>query len=200
MGASAVDDGAVFAASLEQPQQFTLIFDRHYQSVYGYLSRRVGRAIADDLAAETFVRAFERRSAYDRSADRALPWLLGIAVNLLAHHRRSEARQLRALAAARVPDSGEPFADSAEGRADAAATRASLLRALEALDEYDREAILLYAWADLSYEEIATALGIPIGTVRSRLNRARRKMRASLEEDAAENVVRLPQVGEAEGA
>src|SRR5919106_5148803 len=80
------------------PELFTIIFDRHYRSVYGYLSRRVGRVIADDLAAETFIRAFERRSSYDPQAQRAFPWLLGIAVNLLAHHRRSEARQFRALA------------------------------------------------------------------------------------------------------
>jgi hypothetical protein len=92
------DDGAVFARSVAEPELFTIIFDRHYRSVYGYLSRRVGRANADDLAAETFARAFERRSSYAPAA--ALPWLLGIAVNLLAHHHRSEERQLRVLAAA----------------------------------------------------------------------------------------------------
>src|SRR5687768_11289639 len=92
-------DGAVFAHSLVEPQIFTIIFERHYRPVFGYLSRRVGQTLADDLAAETFTRAFERRSAYDQSAERALPWLLGIAVNLLAHHRRSAGRQLRALAA-----------------------------------------------------------------------------------------------------
>ena len=62
--------------------------------------------MADDLAAETFIRAFERRSAYEPTAERALPWLLGIALNLLAHHRRSEARQFRALAAAGGLESG----------------------------------------------------------------------------------------------
>jgi hypothetical protein len=81
------DDGAVFARSVAEPELFTIIFDRHYRAVYGYLSRRVGRAIADDLAAETFIRAFERRSAYDPTTVRALPWLLGIAVNLLAHRK-----------------------------------------------------------------------------------------------------------------
>ncbi len=192
MGGRELDDGAVFAGSLAQPQLFTVIFDRHYRSVYAYLSRRVGRAVADDLAAETFVRAFERRSAYDRSAGRALPWLLGIATNLLAHHRRSEARRLRALAALGTPEAEERFADRAEGRVDAAATRASLVRGLQELDDYDREALLLYAWADLRYEEVAAVLGIPVGTVRSRLNRARRKLRASLEAITAENVVRLP--------
>lgn len=199
MGGRELDDGAIFEGSLAQPQLFTVIFDRHYRSVYAYLSRRVGRTVADDLAAETFVRAFERRSAYDSSAKRALPWLLGIAINLLAHHRRSEARRLRALVALGGPEADERFVESAEGRIDAAAARASLVRALEALDDYDREALLLFAWADLSYEEIATALGIPVGTVRSRLNRARRKLRVSLEQDTAENVVHLPR-GEAGSA
>src|SRR5687767_1891739 len=132
-------DGAVFARSVSEPQLFTLIFDRHYRSVYGYLSRRAGRTIADDLAAETFTRAFERRSSYDRTFERALPWLLGIAINLLAHHRRSEARRLQALAAAR------PVADSTGGIEPPLEER--LVVGLEQLDDYDREALLLYAWA-----------------------------------------------------
>jgi RNA polymerase sigma factor (sigma-70 family) len=176
-------DGAVFARSVSEPQLFTVIFDRHYRSVYGYLSRRVGRTIADDLAAETFTRAFERRSSYDSAAERALPWLLGIAINLLAHHRRSEARRLRALAAAR------PVADAASGGIDATLAE-RLVLGLEQLDDYDREALLLYAWGELKYEEIAAVLAIPLGTVQSRLNRARRKLRQALEADG--NVVRLP--------
>jgi RNA polymerase sigma factor (sigma-70 family) len=185
-----VGDGAVFARSVAEPQLFTIIFDRYYRSVHGYLSRRVGSTVADDLAAETFTRAFERRARYDSGAARALPWLLGIAINLLAHHRRSEARQLRALAAAREPES-DTFADAASGRIDAGASRARLAAALEQLDEYDREALLLYAWAELKYEEVAEALGIPVGTVRSRLHRSRQKLRQALEEEWAENVIGL---------
>jgi RNA polymerase sigma-70 factor (ECF subfamily) len=182
-----LDDGAVFARSVTDPEVFTIIFDRHYRSVYGYLSRRVGRAIADDLAAETFIRAFERRSSYRREAERALPWLLGIAVNLLAHHRRSEARQFRALAAA----AGSPVAATGP---DGGASSERLVAGLEQLDDYDREALLLYAWAELKYAEIADVLGIPVGTVRSRLNRARRKLRQALE-PPAHNVVQLKREG-----
>jgi RNA polymerase sigma factor (sigma-70 family) len=174
-------DAAVLARSLAEPHAFTLIFDRYYRAIYGYLSRRVGPALADDLAAETFTRAFERRSSYDTSAERALPWLYGIATNLLAHHRRSEARQFRALAAAvqpDVPDSGTLDAGVAE----------RLVAGLEQLDDYDREALLLYAWAELKYEEIASVLEIPLGTVQSRLHRARGKLRGALE---ADDVVRL---------
>jgi RNA polymerase sigma factor (sigma-70 family) len=191
-------DGAVFARSVLEPQVFTIIFDRYYRSVYGYLSRRVGRTIADDLAAETFCRAFERRSSYDTTAERALPWLLGIAINLLAHHRRSEVRQLRALAAVREPES-ERFTDAATGRVDAASARASLAAALEQLDDYDREALLLYAWAELKYEEIAGVLGIPVGTVRSRLHRTRGKLRQTLEQTMDGSVVQLRREGAGNG-
>jgi RNA polymerase sigma factor (sigma-70 family) len=183
-------DGAVFARSVSEPQLFTLIFDRHYRAVYGYVSRRAGRTIADDIAAETFTRAFERRSSYDPTAERALPWLLGIAINLLAHHRRSEARRFRALAAA-APGTGT----ASGGIEPAVAER--LVVGLEQLDDYDREALLLYAWAELKYEEIATALAIPLGTVQSRLHRARRKLRAALEADG--DIVRLPRQAAGDG-
>jgi RNA polymerase sigma factor (sigma-70 family) len=193
-----LEDGAVFARSVAEPQVFTIVFDRYYRPVYRYLSRRVGTAIADDLAAETFTRAFERRSSYDTAVERALPWLLGIAINLLAHHRRSEARQLRALAAMREPDA-ERFTDAATGRIDAASARGRLVAALEQLDDYDREALLLYAWAELKYEEIAGVLGIPVGTVRSRLSRARRKLRQSLEQPLDGSVVPLRREGASSG-
>ena len=192
-------DGAVFAQSLAEPHAFEVIFDRYYRAVYGYLSRRVGRTVADDLAAETFTRAFERRSSYDTTAERALPWLLGIAINLLAHHRRSERRHLRALAAATEPESSERFADATNGRIDAASARERLVSALEQLDDYDREALLLYAWGELKYEEIAAVLGIPVGTVRSRLHRARKRLRDALEAESAENVVRLRKQGARNG-
>jgi RNA polymerase sigma factor (sigma-70 family) len=194
MGDDQLDDGAVFAHSVTDPEVFTIIFDRHYRTVYGYLARRVGRAVADDLAAETFVLAFERRAVYRPQAERALPWLLGIAVNLLAHHRRSEARQLRALAAAGSLEA-RPVAVP-EAAADATSPR--LVAGLEQLDDYDREALLLYAWAELRYEEIAQALGIPVGTVRSRLNRARRKLREALD-PASGNVVQLRHEGAGNG-
>lgn len=186
-------DAAVFERSVAEPQFFTVIFDRYYRPVYGYLSRRVGRTIADDLAAETFVRAFERRSSYDPRFERALPWLLGIAVNLLAHHHRSEARQFRALAASGSLEPPES-AEDAVGRVDANMTQ-RLVAGLEQLDDYDREALLLYAWGELKYHEIADVLGIPVGTVRSRLNRARRKLRQALESISTENVVQLRREG-----
>lgn len=188
-------DGAVFAHSFSEPQIFTIIFERYYRPVYGYLSRRVGPTLADDLAAETFTRAFERRTAYDTSVERALPWLFGIAVNLLSQHRRSEGRQLRALAAMGGSEFGEHSAEAGTHKLDAAASRQRLVLALQQLDDYDREALLLYAWGELTYAEIAGALAIPVGTVRSRLNRARRKLRQGLESRSDENVIELRRSG-----
>jgi RNA polymerase sigma-70 factor (ECF subfamily) len=191
MEARELPDGAVIERSLAEPELFTVVFDRYYRRVYGFLSRRVGRSVADDLAAETFVRAFERRASFDTSVERALPWLLGIAVNLLAHHRRSEARHIRALASSaseqRVAEEGGSVADRELNE--------RLVAGLERLDDYDREVLLLYAWGELRYEEIAAALSIPTGTVRSRLSRARRKLRQALEADATGNVVQLRKRG-----
>jgi RNA polymerase sigma-70 factor (ECF subfamily) len=197
MGGRELADATAFERSIAHPQVFTVIFDRYYGAVYGYLSRRVGRTVADDVAAETFIRAFERRAAYDPTAERALPWLIGIALNLLAHHRRSEARQLRALAASSHLESRESASGASE-TIDPETTQ-RLVAGLEQLDDYDREALLLFAWGELKYDEIAGVLGIPVGTVRSRLNRARRKLRQALETTPAENVVQLRQE-EAHGA
>lgn len=193
------NDGAVFAQSVSEPQVFTIIFDRYYRSVYRYLSRRAGRTVADDLAAETFTRAFERRSAFEPTTARALPWLLGIALNLLAHDRRSAGRQLRALAALEEPDPFERIEDAATRRADARTARETLVQAVEQLDDQDREALLLYAWGELTYPEIAAVVGIPVGTVRSRLNRARRKIRQELEPPGDGNVIQLPRTGAQSG-
>jgi RNA polymerase sigma-70 factor (ECF subfamily) len=192
-------DADVFARSVREPRAFTIIFDRYYRPVYGYLSRRVGRSVADDLAAETFARAFERRSTYLPTAERALPWLLGIALNLLAHHRRSAGRQLRALAALEEQDHSERIEEAASRRVDARAARQALVVAVERLDEQDREPLLLYAWGELTYAEVAEVLGIPIGTVRSRLNRARRSLREVLEPHADGNVIQLPRKGAQSG-
>jgi RNA polymerase sigma-70 factor (ECF subfamily) len=186
-----LSDAAVFERSVAQPDVFTVIFDRYYRPVYAYLSRRVGRTIADDLAAETFIRAFELRTKYNSAAERALPWLLGIALNLLAHHRRSEARHFRALAASSRLSTTDGGGEAGEGIDPDTTQR--LIVGLEQLDDYDREALLLYAWGELKYEEIAEVLGIPVGTVRSRLNRARRKVRQALETQPNENVVPLRQ-------
>ena len=145
-----------------------------------FLGRRVGAKVAEGLLGELFRIAFERRKPFDASRPSALPWLYGIGANLLLKHRRAEARRLRANA--RMAVAGE----AADRRASAAALDARLLfprvaNAIEALPDDEREALLLFAWEDLSYQSVAEALELPIGTVRSRLNRARARLRELLE-------------------
>ena len=179
-------DGAGIAASLGEPGAFGVIFDRHGSTLLRFLARRVDPAEAEDLLGEVFRIAFERRSAFEAGRDSARPWLYGIAANLVAKHYRSETRRLRAVAragAARVPD--EDPAERAVAAADAGARWARVADAIGVLPEAERQVLLLFAWEELSYEEIATALGVPVGTVRSRLSRARGRLTALTEEPAA---------------
>ena len=173
-------DAQVIAASRVEPRVFAAVFDRHYDAVHRYLARRVGSDLADDLAADTFTTAFDVRRRYDTAHPDALPWLFGIATNLLRHHRRGEARRLRAYARLdRLADADGGFG-GAEARVDAGRAGPAIADALTRLSAGDRDVLLLFAWADLRYEEIAVALRIPVGTVRSRLHRARRRVRELL--------------------
>jgi len=180
MDDAAESDARIIVASASNPKLFALIFERHYDAVFSYVGRRVGREIADELAAETFLVAFRARQRYDGTRPIARPWLLGIATNLLRHHQRTEVRRFRAYARLERPEPSAGDLEGADARLDAARARPHLLRALADLSREERDAVLLLAWADLSYEEIAHALGIPIGTVRSRLHRARVRMRERL--------------------
>jgi RNA polymerase sigma-70 factor (ECF subfamily) len=184
--AAGVSDAHVIERSVACPEEFSLIFDRHAAGVRGYLRRRIGSLAADDLLAETFLIAFERRTRYDATVAGARPWLLGIATNLLRRFARSEVRAYRALARTGVDRIVPPIEDQVADRVDAGATRRALAAALASLNRGDRDAILLYAWAELSYEQIAEALDIPVGTVRSRLHRARRKLQVALTDTASE--------------
>lgn len=170
-------DAQVIAASRSEPHVFATIFDRHYDAVHHYLARRVGTDLADDLAAEAFTEAFDVRARFDTARADARSWLFGIATNVLRHHHRSETRRLRAYARVdRRPDTHE--AEGAiEARLDAERAAPMIATALSHLSTDERDVLLLFAWADLRYEEIAVALQIPIGTVRSRLNRARGRLR-----------------------
>jgi RNA polymerase sigma-70 factor (ECF subfamily) len=170
-------DAQVIAASRVEPLVFAAVFDRHYDAVHRYLARRVGLDLADDLAAETFTTAFDVRRRYDTAHPDALPWLYGIATNILRHHRRGEARRLRAYARLNSPADVDDNLVGIEARLDAERAGPAIAQALMRLSAGERDVLLLFAWADLRYEEIAVALRIPIGTVRSRLNRARRRVR-----------------------
>jgi len=174
-------DATAIAASDHDPRQFGLIFDRHFANIHRYLHRRVGLDLADDLASETFVVAFRRRADFDAAQGSARPWLFGIATNLVRHHRRTERRKLGAYARTGVdPVAVDAAFDSADDRLQADVAKPILAKALAGLNRKDRDVLLLHAWAELTYPEIARALAIPTGTVRSRLNRARRRLREPL--------------------
>jgi RNA polymerase sigma-70 factor (ECF subfamily) len=182
---SSPSDAEVINRSLTQPDQFSLVFDRHAPALHRYCRRRVGPATAEDIVGETFLIAFERRDRYDRAQPHALPWLYGIATNLLRRHQRSEVRAYRALARTGVDPVCEGQAERVAERVDAGAYAERMAAALAKMHRRDRDVLLLFAWAELSYAEIAAALDIPVGTVRSRLNRAREKVRSALS-DATE--------------
>lgn len=167
-------DAELIARSFDDPRAFMPLVERHQRVLFGYLARRVGRDLAEDVTSETFTRAFALRHRFDMERDDARPWLFGIATNLLRNHARSEVRQLRAYTRHGVDDRTHADEAASHSRVDASAQSPELASALAALKPGDREALLMYAWNDMSYEEIAEALGIPVGTVRSRLNRARR--------------------------
>ncbi|MDA0174612.1 sigma-70 family RNA polymerase sigma factor [Solirubrobacter taibaiensis] len=166
-------DAAVDAADLAgPPQRFHAVVDRHFDAVAAFLARRVGPDTAQDLAQEVFVTAFRKRAKFDPTYGSARPWLFGIANKAIASHRREERRQLELLQrAVALP---EPPATPADG------LDPHLYTGLTALNRRDRDALLLHAWGELSYEEIAHALNVPLGTVRSRIHRARRQLTAHL--------------------
>ena len=174
-------DAEVIAASCRKPERFAELFDRHAPHLYRYCARRAGPQDADDLVAETFLAAFGQRSGYDQAYPDARPWLYGIATNLLGTYQRQEIRQFRLLQAA-APRAVAAFDDSERVVATVAAqsARPRLAAALAGLSQPDRDVLLLIAWEDLSYHEVARALEIPVGTVRSRLHRARSQLRPIL--------------------
>ena len=171
-------DAELITASLHEPSAFGALFDRHAGPVHRYLDRRIGRDRADDLLGDVFRIAFERRAGYRVEHTSARPWLFGIGSNLVLKEHRHETRRLRALARL-APPAGTPDSDLArvEETLDAAADAASVIEGLVRLDPRDRTVVVLVAWERFTYDEVARALDIPVGTVRSRLNRARRILR-----------------------
>lgn len=179
---SATTDAELLNQAVSDPLAFETVFVRHASAIHRYLARRVEPAMVEDLVAETFALAYDQRTRYRPEYPDARPWLFGIATNLVRHHFRSERARLRAYARVDV-DLGTPGADAeAVARVDAQAIRSELAGALGRLKPGDRDALLLMVWAELSYQQIARALDIPVGTVRSRINRARRHMREHLSE------------------
>jgi RNA polymerase sigma factor (sigma-70 family) len=173
-------DAAAIHQSMQHPEQFALLYDRHAAALHRYAARRVGDDVADDLVAATFLAAFRARGRYDQARDSARPWLFGILTREIARRHRTEQARLRALARAWSEPPADGLADRVAADVSAQAARGPLAAALARLPADQRGVLLLIAWADLSYDETAQALGIPLGTVRSRLSRARAKVRRAL--------------------
>ncbi|HTI35162.1 MAG TPA: RNA polymerase sigma factor, partial [Miltoncostaea sp.] len=153
-------DAAVIRRSVGEPEAFARVFDRHWTAIHRFCASRAGAA-GEDIAAEAFRVAFDRRRSYDAGHADAAPWLHGIATNLLRHHFRSAERGRAATA--RVGTDVEPDpADAAIGRLEAEALGPRLADALAGLGPAERDALLLHAWAGLTYEEIARATDDPV--------------------------------------
>jgi RNA polymerase sigma factor (sigma-70 family) len=153
---------------------FGWLFDSHAAALRHYLVRRVGEAAADDLVSETFLVALNQRHRYDPARAAVRSWLYGIATNLMRRHVRDEVRELKAHSA-EVPVVSH--AGRVAERVDAETKARQLADALAALSPGDRDVLLLTAWAGLDTTEVAEALDIPVGTVRSRMHRVRKQLR-----------------------
>ncbi|MEV0586279.1 RNA polymerase sigma factor [Nonomuraea sp. NPDC050310] len=172
------DDASLIHHSLREPEIFAVLFDRHAPLLHRYAVRRLGPDAAEDVVADTFLAAFQSRERYDAARPDARPWLYGIASNVIGKRRRTELNLYRAYVRTGV----HPFYELEDGVSTLAVNR-PLASALLGLKRADRDVLLLVAWADLTYDEVAQALAIPVGTVRSRLNRARKKIRETLGAD-----------------
>lgn len=161
------------------------LYDSHAGDLHRYLAIRVDPQVAADLVAEAFLTAWERRDTFDPALASWKAWLYGIATNLLRRHARSEDRRLRAWArdhGRRV--SVDHVDDRATSAVDARSAVEDLASTLVGLRPEERDVLLMVAWADLSAAEIAEVTGTPINTVRTRLFRARTKLRARLKGDS----------------
>lgn len=173
------DDADIVLASLGDPQRFEAIFDRHHQRMWRYLARLGGRECADELAGDVFLAAFAGRHRYDPDRGTVQAWLYGIASNQFRSRGRRHARAFRALSrlAALQPPAAETASDEVVDALTSESTYARVRAAMSDLSDADHEIIVLFAWEGLSYDAIAAVLGVEVGTVRSRLSRARGRLR-----------------------
>lgn len=177
--ASAMSEAVV--ASVEHPHRFEAVFDEYHRTVYEYLARAVGTDRADEYAGDVFVAAFAARVRYDPERGSVRGWLFGIAANVRRTRSRSEWRGRRARN--RMSGEREEHAGGYEAVDEALDSGNQLARVapfLRELSDTDRDVLMLYAWNELTYAEIAQVLGVEVGTVRSRLSRARARLRELL--------------------
>jgi RNA polymerase sigma-70 factor (ECF subfamily) len=161
----------------EDRQAFADLFERHAQAIYNYCFRRVGNwASAEDLTSVVFLEAWRRRSV-ELPEGMVLPWLYGVATNIVRNADRSRRRYEQALARMPAPEPTPDFSGAADGRLDDEQQMVAILALLGELRSDEQDVFALCAWSGLGYEEASVALSVPVGTVRSRLSRARAHLR-----------------------
>lgn len=168
-------DDTVLAGSAEDPAVFELLVPRHSAALHGYLARRAPGA-ADDLVAEVWLRAFAGRAGFDPARGTARAWLFGVARHVLAAHWRESKPAAEPVGLAEA----DPW-HAVDQRLDAAAVAPLIRRTLHELPSVERELLLLVIWEELTPSEAAAVVGIPQGTARSRLHRARTRLRNALD-------------------
>ena len=165
-----------------EPECFGVLFDRHGEAVRAFCARRTGSLdAADDLVSIVFLEAWRRRGQIELIDGNALPWLYGIARRTIHHRWRTALRHRRALDRLPPVPAAPDHADEVAGRLDDERHLARLRAAFERLRPPDRDVLVLCVWQGLTYQEAAVALGVPVGTVRSRLSRARSRLGAETE-------------------
>jgi RNA polymerase sigma-70 factor (ECF subfamily) len=164
------------------PDAFAELFDECARAVYNHAFRLTADwSLAEDVMSTTFMEAWRRRAAVEAEGGSLRPWLLGIATNVARSHHRSNRRYRNAASAAAAAHAAEErvedHAEETAGRLDDRRRINATLAALSLLKRPEREVLTLCLWEGMEYAEAARALGIPVGTVRSRLSRARTKLR-----------------------
>lgn len=169
------------------PDAFGVLYDECAGAVYNYAFRLIGDwSVAEEVVSLTFLEAWRLRGKVDLDGGPLLPWLLGIASNVTRNVSRAARRHRAAVRRLPVPPSVPDFADELAGRIDDAAQLREIYQALAGLGRGEREVLVLCAWSGLGYAGAAKALGVPVGTVRSRLSRARRKLQRLVREPGSD--------------
>ncbi|MEN8238254.1 MAG: sigma-70 family RNA polymerase sigma factor [Actinomycetota bacterium] len=189
-------DAEIIECSLGEPERFAELFDRHHRAIFGYLARRVGADEAEDITSEVFMRSFDRRDRFDLAYESARPWLFGIARNIYLNRIRSKRTEPTVTVRDDdivVPDHALSVAWAVDSQSEL--NDPTLVAAVESLNPKYREVLLMYAVDEMTHNEIASALGVPQGTVQSRLGRAR----AAIREHAPSSMLRPDDDGSKHG-
>jgi RNA polymerase sigma factor (sigma-70 family) len=173
-------DSELLAMAGSNPEAFGELFKRYSRSVYAYCARRTGNLdLAEDLTSVAFMEAFRLRRKLQLSNASALPWLIGVANNVVRNADRALRRYRSALDRLPVPADSASSEENTMERFRAQEALARALEAMSVLTRREQDVVLLVLWSEFTYADAATALGIPVGTVRSRLASARVKFKDS---------------------